>query len=182
MFELNKELYEKQFFVMMDFLYHYHFHKKIYSYKDKLEKAEYFWSLSSSNNFYFAFIDWCKVFGAYSEELHWRKQIKDKNTQAKFEEDLLIYLGINYDEWEKYHAHVRNIRNKHIAHSTGLEGEFPHLKNAEKSIEFYNMWISENALLDKDTGITYIHLRNQYNDYLKQMLQELESVLEFSSK
>lgn len=70
-----------------------------------------------------AAISWCKVFGAKSENTHWKKVINDHN---EFKSFLYSELETTHEEFTEYWREMTNFRSKVIAHF-----EFNHFNTGE---------------------------------------------------
>ena len=71
-----------------------------------------FWRVARNSCRDMAIIQWCKLFGSWSETTHWKNHsfIKD------FEIEILKKTNISYDLWKKIHDCILEYRDKNVAH------------------------------------------------------------------
>lgn len=68
--------------------------RSLNGYKDNFNQS--YWILIYNNFFDITILEWCKIFGTYSEPTHWTTLVKDQNT---FRQGLLATLNIKDSEW-----------------------------------------------------------------------------------
>lgn len=91
-----------------------------------------FWFATISSHFDIAVIDWCKVMGTDSEELHWKKAF-DAADHDTLRAGMLAATGKTASEWRTYHHDLLNYRNKVGAHRDPQVRirNYPHLGPAQ---------------------------------------------------
>jgi len=72
-----------------------------------------FWIYISNNHMEMAVLEWCKLFGANAEHLHWSKVFKDKDG---FREHILNSVQMDKTQWCKYWTELTDYRNKRVSH------------------------------------------------------------------
>ena len=107
-------------------------------YKDNFNQS--YWILIYNNFFDITILEWCKIFGAYSEPSHWTTLVKDQNT---FRQGLLATLNIKDSEWCFYGRHIRDYRNNFIAHHIKDPAltHYPNLDIALGAAFYYYDWL-----------------------------------------
>lgn len=80
-----------------------------------LEPKQTFWVMTLNLLFDTAAVEWCKVFGSFSEGTHW-KNVVPKNQHDDVRKRLLDAIGFNQSEWEVYHQTIIDFRNQMVAH------------------------------------------------------------------
>lgn len=102
-----------------------------------------FWIIAANDCFDMAVLNWCKLFGSDSEDMHWKKIFAYKDGFRRF---LFSQSRLNEREWAGYHEELTEYRNKWIGH---FDGEFrparhPDLQPALDSvIAFYQYLLSK---------------------------------------
>jgi hypothetical protein len=74
-----------------------------------------FWFATTGSHFDTAVIDWCKVMGTDSEELHWKKAF-DGSDHDSLRAGILAATEKSAAEWRSYHKEILTYRNKVGAH------------------------------------------------------------------
>lgn len=80
-----------------------------------VEPKQTFWILVVNTLLHSAAVDWCKVFGSWSEQTHWTNAIP-KDGHKAVREQLLAKLAMTSEEWELYQSSVVNFRDQLVAH------------------------------------------------------------------
>jgi len=103
-----------------------------------------FWCLIHGGFMDLPCLDWCKIFGSNAEPTHWKGIVKDID---QFKKDLLKYLEITQKEWESYWFHIKDYRDKLVAHNEVKPSveKYPSLDIALRSSYFYYDYL-ENLL------------------------------------
>ena len=81
-----------------------------------LDPKQTFWHMTAGVLTDFATIEWCKVFGSYSEATHWRNVVP-RSAQTRIFENVLAATGLNQAQWTQYRRGLVNYRNKRAAHA-----------------------------------------------------------------
>lgn len=119
-FLFNAKVIEAQHELIVEFsrsfIYYRTIHKSL-SLK-QLKTDEQFWIHSLNAFLNSAIIQWCKVFGTDSNEVHWKKAINENyiNFQKVIKDEILKNTNFSFNEWKNYHKEMRNFRNSYSAH------------------------------------------------------------------
>jgi hypothetical protein len=130
--------------------------KKVLSEIDPDPKLN-FWRLIHGSFMDLPALDWCKIFGSDAEPTHWKTVNSDHN---EFRESLLGHLKISEKEWADYWGHMKDFRDKLVAHhsSNTSVDKYPEFDIALRSSYFY-----------------YDHLRNILAESNSDPIENLES-------
>ncbi len=119
-FVFNTEVIATQFELIVDFLRSFTYYKTIHKSLQlkQLKTDEQFWVHSLNSFLNSAIIQWCKIFGTDSNEVHWKKAItKDHNNFQEVIRDMILKnTNFSIDEWKNYQNKMRNFRNTYSAH------------------------------------------------------------------
>ena len=100
--DFNSEVWSKhQYGVLVSFVHHLAYRALHAAYID-LGRGSEFWKYTLDAHILTAITDWCKVFGADSNDVHWKKTIKDKSAQDKWHSELLRVAGFSESQWAEY--------------------------------------------------------------------------------
>ncbi|MEO8442163.1 MAG: hypothetical protein ABI547_06715 [Betaproteobacteria bacterium] len=99
-----------------------------------------------------AVISWNQIFGANSQDAHWKKlvpklveklPVQDESRIKPFSKQMITdYLKISPKEWENYRRAMVNARNKRLVHfSSDLRPAMPSLTWAQNSCYLYREWL-----------------------------------------
>ena len=74
-------------------------------------------------------IEWCKIFGSYNNESHWKHTFTNYPGIVEIISSNNVRISQNHDlVWEEYHSEMRTFRDTHIAHrNTEILAPVPHL-------------------------------------------------------
>lgn len=130
--------------------------KKVLSEVDPDPKLN-FWRLIHGSFMDLPALDWCKIFGSDAEPTHWKTVNSDHN---EFRKSLLGHLKISEKEWADYWVHMKDFRDKLVAHhsSNTSVDKYPEFDIALRSSYFY-----------------YDHLRNISTESNSDPIENLES-------
>ena len=110
-----------------------------------------FWRLASSNSYDLTIIEWCKIFGSYSENTHWTKIFHDEND---FRDCIYRSVQMTKDQWDAYHHDLTDYRNKWIGH---FNSEFKPDSHPDIEPAFKSILTCYNYLLKKMTEYNIEH-------------------------
>ncbi len=79
-----------------------------------------------------AIIDWCMVFGADSNELHWKKVVLDDYYRNEFLDYLNSIAGIDKTQFNRYWEEITDFRNKYATHRN-FSGAYPPVPFMDKA-------------------------------------------------
>jgi hypothetical protein len=117
--KLDEELWAThQYQVLVSFVHHLAYYRVLKRcYNVSLAESE-FWTLTIDAHLLRAIIDWCMVFGADSNEVHWKNVAVDEETQNAFRSHLLAITGLTKEQWHGYWLDMTTFRNSFAAHKT----------------------------------------------------------------
>ena len=115
-----------------------------------VEPKQTFWIMTTNLLLNAAAIDWCKVFGSWSDDTHWTKAIpKDRQDQVR--SGLFDALAMDSEEWEKYRNDIVRFRDQAVAHHdlNAAIARYPQYDHALTAADF--MFAEIRALADPET-------------------------------
>ena len=113
-----------QYPVLVSFVHHLAYHRTLRQCYEKSQIESEFWRRTISVHLLQAIIDWCMVFGADSNDVHWKKVVVDKETQNSFRSRLLSVTGMTNEEWQAYWLRMTTFRNDFVAHKV-VKTDYP---------------------------------------------------------
>ena len=143
---LNAELWRRhQYSVHVSCVHHLAYWrcaKKMYA--DLRQDSE-FWIRTIDAHLLRAVTDWCMVFGADSNEVHWKKTVPDESDQSAFRSRLLNHLSLNRDGWDAYWAGMTTFRNDFAAHrvTSSRYPVVPKMDTALQVVFAYDQWFRD---------------------------------------
>ena len=88
-------------------------------------------------------IEWCKLFGSYGDDHHWRNLVGDGADQ--FSNDMYERISMTESEFSEYHQSMKNYRDVFAAHwDDEGKGKRPYLDKAYEWIIFLHEYIFTN--------------------------------------
>lgn len=114
-----------------------------------VEPKQTFWIMVVNNLLQSAAVDWCKVFGAWSEQTHWTHVIpKDEHKAVR--EQLLAKLAMTSDQWDAYRSSIVSFRDQLVAHHDvdATVAAYPQYDHA--LIAAFHMYSDLRARADQD--------------------------------
>lgn len=99
-------------FIHIDCIRNYAIHKALITQHDQFDLKSDFWRVASNTTRDFSVIQWCKLFGNWSETTHWKNHFYIKD----FENEILIHTNISKSDWIEIHKEILEYRNKNAAH------------------------------------------------------------------
>jgi len=99
-------------FLHIDCIRNYAIHKALYCQHENHGLTSNFWRVTSNTTRDFSIIQWCKLFGAWSESTHWKNHpyLNDFQTQ------ILDVNGLSFQDWQNIHNEIVEYRDKNAAH------------------------------------------------------------------
>lgn len=79
------------------------------------EPKQTFWVMTLNLLFDTAAVEWCKVFGSFCEDTHW-KNVVPKNRHDDVRKRMLNEIGFTQSGWEAYQKTIVDFRNQMVAH------------------------------------------------------------------
>lgn len=160
----------------VDFCRQISYHRQMAPYIEKLRNNYFIYSF---NNFIdLAVLDFCHLFGSHSDDLHWKKIVKNPDD---FKSNLLKELKLTDEEWKKYRESVKEYRDKDVAHiEIRPTSNVPDMTIATKAIVFYyNSIIQELKQHEKykmfldDLSIYFDQLEGLTGKFIKEKISPL---------
>ena len=131
--------------ILTSFIFHYLTYEGLRAKRDRLKGEEKFWIYTSNAHVFQCFNYWCMVFGADSNETHWKHLSfnNDKGSEG-FKKELLQELNISASEWNVTWREMTTFRNQFTAHrDTSFNKPVPYMDNAYKAALVYIKWIKK---------------------------------------
>lgn len=116
------------------------------------KRPESFWRVISGNAIDMCVLEWCKLFADPKDKHHWSRIVTDP---AKFNAELLCYLGIDEAAFDKEIEVMRRYRDKFLAHLDSDEVmNIPSLEIAKQSVWFYFDYLVRNEAQPGELGVS----------------------------
>jgi hypothetical protein len=147
--EYNKEVLGRQYPVVYSLIKHIASHRGLNATWDRNSYPSEFWSTTVAGHLHLALIEWCKVFGSDSEDIHWKKTpIGNTAQQAieNFRQRILDKNACTSEEWRIYHKSLVDMRGKYVTHldlKEPITGTVPVFDVALKIAYAYEEWIND---------------------------------------
>ncbi|HOW28479.1 MAG TPA: hypothetical protein PK876_08260 [Elusimicrobiota bacterium] len=136
------DIVKYQFPIVEEFIRLLAYHRAVKEALDGHQVSSYFWGRISDSFLKVAASEWCKVFGAESNNTHWKKLPVDESEKDSFRNKVLTITNLKQEDWQKYWEEMRNFRDKLVAH---LEPEkmprTPDFKTALVAAYTYCRWV-----------------------------------------
>jgi len=104
-----------------------------------------FWDHTRSQLLRTFVLEWMKLFGTDSNELHWKKLVTE---EPEFREAILEKAGLSPLEWQSYRQQIKDLRDKVVAHLDPFDrpGEVPDLEPARAALLAGYQWIRQQII------------------------------------
>ncbi len=148
--DLNANLWRKhQYGVLVSFVHHIAYWRAFSTALDHAKLHSEMWIHTTDAHLLCAVINWCMVFGADSNEVHWKNVVLDEPAQDQFRQALLHTLAITRTEWDAYWSSMTTFRNDFATHR--MPGSryptVPKMETALQAAIAYDDWFRQ-ALSD----------------------------------
>jgi hypothetical protein len=155
--DYNKEVLGSQYNIVSFFVNHLAYFRGLEAANPRINNHQSFWAVTSFGHLKLAVLEWCKVFGSPSEEMHWTKT-PTGNTAKQAREDFLRMVlsetGFTPQQWKDFHQEMLTFRNKFLAHlnPNGVL-DMPPFKPALQVAYAYDDWVKgiESTLKKHDS-------------------------------
>lgn len=132
------------------------------------------WRAMQGASLDYGLIEWCKVFGNRSDDTHWTKLVPNDQHDA-FRSGLLAAVGKNAEEWDAYHAEMKDYRDQLAAHHD-LEARPTHYPTFDAALEaafyYYGTFLLPTWKADHPEDNRYPDdLKAYAADYREQLLK-----------
>jgi len=145
-FQLSKEIVDIQLDLLRKFTRSLAYYRAIHQDIQILEHNKVFWKHTMNSHYLRALTDWCIVFGADSNESHWKNLSQDEINKLKLEVRPLILTAAKFtkSDWKKYHTEVTDFRNGYASHrNIDFSSNVPSLDKAYEIAKSYFEWLKE---------------------------------------
>ncbi|MFC0273725.1 hypothetical protein ACFFIX_20270 [Metabacillus herbersteinensis] len=143
--EINESVISKQYPILRDFTLHYSYYKILIVNSKKLKGSDVFWTYTTTSHLAYAVPLWCMVFGAKSNDTHWKHAINSEELVNNFRDGLLCHLGMTSEEWFEYWNQIIDFRNKFLSHRElkKFNKNVPFFQKAQEAVFYYDKWLRE---------------------------------------
>lgn len=124
-------------------------------------------------------VDWCMIFGADSNEIHWKNVVPDKSNQADFRNRLLSDLGMTGTEWRDYWSGMTTFRNDFAAHrpAKSPHPQVPKMESALQAVIAYDEWVRGAIHAEFDFVLNEPVLEDRYDRLMRTSLEPFEDMI-----
>jgi hypothetical protein len=146
-YNIDEDILGKQFYSMHCFARALTYYREIRKCIDNIgcsKKEKWFLEATLNSHLMMSVIDWCKIFGANSSELHWKNTVVKNSEKFQDEVRQKIYetTKLSSKEWEDYHKEITDFRNEYVAHYVDTHNEpVPKMDNALTVAFAYDEWL-----------------------------------------
>jgi hypothetical protein len=102
--------------MLVGFVHHLAYHRVLLDYLIRSGALSELWNRTISAHAVVATVEWCKVFGADSNETHWKKAVLESQDQIMFRNELLRATAMTVGQWDAYWKEMKYFRDKYVAH------------------------------------------------------------------
>jgi len=171
--EFGEEVFLNSYKLWKDCIYHYCAYVELNKNLDHLKGDREFWVYTCNAHFQMIIVSWSMIFGANSNETHWKNLRLDEN---EFREYLLQKLKISQKTWQRYWEDMKNFRDKYVAHrSLNSTPTPPFFDNAIKAVLCLESWVREKLRNNVINGnIVYINGTQPLTDIMKSSKEEIK--------
>jgi len=126
---------------------------------------------------------WCKVFGRYGENTHWKHITEAEEVKILIEpfskEKILKAVRMSENEWHSYHQEMLVARDEFFAHFdiSSMTLHYPNLEPALQSAIIYREWLIELLNLAITKGLNIINKAIPTETMLQHFKEEAELYL-----
>jgi hypothetical protein len=141
---LEREIVEVQMSLLHSFAKSLSYYRTIRQDYDRLKSDKAFWSQVMNTALLRAVTDWCAVFGANSNETHWKKVVSVQNKEFETEVRAMILIETNLSaiEWQTYWQKMCDFRNSYASHrDPSYNQPVPHMEHALTIACCYFEWL-----------------------------------------
>ena len=127
-----------------------------------------------------AVVDWCMIFGADSNEIHWKKVVPDKSDQEDFRSHLLADLGMTEAEWRDYWSGMTTFRNDFAAHrpAKSPHPSVPKMETAFRAVITYDEWLRGKMHAGFDFVVNEPILLDRYHRLMRTSAESFEKMIQ----
>ena len=127
-----------------------------------------------------AVVDWCMIFGADSNEIHWKKVVPEKSDQEGLRSHLLEDLGVTEAEWKNYWSGMTTFRNDFAAHrpAKSTHPNVPKMEPAFRAVISYDEWLRDKMHAGFDFVVNEPILLDRYNRLMRTSAEPFEKMIQ----
>jgi len=115
--KLDEHLWaEHQYPALVSFVHHLAYYRVLKRCYDESGSKSEFWTRTIDAHLLRAITDWCMVFGADSNQIHWKKVAVDDEARCSFRRHLLCAIELTREQWDTYWSDMTTFRNDFAAH------------------------------------------------------------------
>lgn len=144
--DLNEELWrEHQYAVLVSFIHHVAYWRCSSTALAGAGRQSELWVRTTDAHLLRAIIDWCMVFGADSNQVHWKNVVLAKPARDEFRKYLLDTLSMTGDEWKVYWSGMTTFRNDFVAHRV-RSSRYPTIPKMEPALQAaiaFDCWLRQ---------------------------------------
>ena len=174
--ELSDDIVANQFSVLYEYSRSFAYFRTISETLDQINDANKQYWIHSHNIFLNdGILKWCKVFGADSSKIHWKKASPSIRFHSLIRERILANSGFTENEWKDYHKEMCDFRNTYSAHRD-IE-DFKPVPMMDKSLDVASSFI--DFIVDNNQWAGHPqHLKETYSQYVLEIQSVLGSFIE----
>jgi len=132
--KIDEDLWaDRQYQVIVSFIHHLAYYRVLKQCYDESGQKSEFWTRTIDAHLLRAITDWCMVFGADSNQVHWKKVAVDDEAQNSFRSRLLSVVGLTKEQWDTYWSEMTTFRNNFAAHRI-VEEKYPSVPKMDTAL------------------------------------------------
>jgi len=177
----NEELWTNhQYEILISFVHHLAYWRCSHDVYDRSGIRSELWTRTIDAYLLRAVIDWCMIFGADSNEIHWKKVVRDESHQEVFRKRLLSDLGMTAAAWQDYWVGMTSFRNDFAAHrpAKSPHPSVPKMEAAFRAVIIYDDWLRGAMHNRYDFVLNEPILMDRYQRLLRTSLGPFEKMIQ----
>lgn len=181
MMTLNETLWANhQYDIMVSFIHHLAYWRCSYEAYRRSGTHSELWTKTIDAYLLRAVVDWCMIFGADSNEIHWKKVVPDKSDQEAFRSRLLADLGMTEAELKEYWSGMTNFRNDFAAHrpAKSPHPSVPKMEPAFQAVISYDEWLRGKMHAGFDFVVNEPILIGRYHRLMRTSAEPFERMIQ----
>jgi len=132
--KIDEDLWaDHQYQVIVSFIHHLAYYRVLKRCYDESGQKSEFWTRTIDAHLLRAITDWCMVFGADSNQIHWKKVAFDDEAQCSFRLRILSDVRFTKEQWDNYWLEMTTFRNDYAAHRIVAE-KFPSVPKMDTAL------------------------------------------------
>jgi hypothetical protein len=145
--KLNESLWANhQYEALVSFIHHLAYWQCSHKLYEQSGIHSEFWIRTIDAHLLRAVVDWCMIFGADSNDIHWKKVVADESDQENFRRRLWNDLSITKAEFVAYWSSMTTFRNDFAAHRPAKSPHpcVPKMETALRVVTTYDQWLRDS--------------------------------------